>query len=109
MTVAEALQASLSLFTVVGFIWKIARVESAIYKEIDSSEKRVKELYAALDKTLALQIHESQSSRSEIFYRLDGQGARLGGEIESLKKRASGAIVFERLELKIDDLMKKLP
>lgn len=94
----EALQISITVFSFIGFVWRVKDAEAKIYKAIDS-----------IDKRLDLHIQESQSSRAEIFYRLDGLGQRMGNEIENLKKGASGTIVFERLEEKIDNLIKKIP
>lgn len=96
-------------FTITGFGWKASQLQSEIYKEIDKVHDNIREQLNLIDKRLDLHVQESQSSRHEIFYRLDGLGIRLGEELNSLKKRASGAIVFERLEEKLSQIIEKLP
>lgn len=89
---------------------KIAKIEKDNYRDIDNLKDSLEKQINLLDKRLDL-LTQSSKSESDMFkYQLDGQGNRLGGEIENLKKRVSGAIVFERLEEKVskihDDLKK---
>ncbi|WP_414550507.1 hypothetical protein [Anabaena sp. CCY 0017] len=107
MGTKDALEIIIAFFTFVGFVWRIARMEAAIYKDIDRVKDGVEKQLYLIDKRLDLHIQDSIASRDSFTYRLDGQGSRLGGEIENLKKRASGIIVFERLESKLDEFLEK--
>jgi hypothetical protein len=91
-----------------GMIWYVGEAKAAIYKEIDRCKDELDSKLTQLDKRLDLHIQSSQSAREKFEYQLRGQGERMGGEIEQLKKRMSGAIVFEKLEEKLDKVLDKL-
>ena len=116
MTNEAALQLIISVFSVIGVIWRVAGVKADLEARIadfktqafqntdflkDSMDKQMN----SLDKRLDLFVQDSLAARERITYQLDGQGARLGTEVENLKKRMSGAIVFERVENKLDKLL----
>ncbi|BAZ29956.1 hypothetical protein NIES4074_24040 [Cylindrospermum sp. NIES-4074] len=90
---------------------KIAKLEKDTYKDADNFKDSLEKQINLLDKRLDLLTQNSKSEADMFKYQLDGQGKRLGGEIDNLKKRVSGVIVFERLEqgiLKMHDDLKKL-
>lgn len=79
----------------------IAKLEKNIYKDLDVVKDSLENQINLIDKRLDLHAQSSTSERDMLKYQVNGQGERLGSELEKLKRRISGAIVFERLEQRI--------